>query len=242
MTRPDKNNSTGIYIHIPFCASKCPYCDFYSLNDTSLSESYVKALINDIKTFKGIEEFTGKKEEKPKASTVYFGGGTPSLLGEEKISEILCAVKESFFLSEDAEITLECNPSTPDTEKLFAGVKKAGVNRISLGMQSAVNEERKLLGRKADSERVKFCVEKARETGFDNISLDVMLGIPKQTKESLKYTLDFALSLGVPHISAYILKLEEGTFFYKNQNRLNLPDEDLTADMYIYMCDYLEKA
>lgn len=241
-----KNNSIskplGIYIHVPFCRSKCPYCDFYSLCDMTPADAYTDAVVNGIKTLNGMAEFVGKEAFSRPVDTVYFGGGTPSVLGAERLVRILSVVKQSFCMAENAEITVECNPSTPDIETFFAACAAAGVNRLSLGMQSAVDAERRSLGRKADRERIAFCVRKAREAGIDNISLDVMLGVPGQTEESLVNTLDFALSSGVPHISAYILKLEEETFFYKNRDRLSLPDDDTAGDLYMLMCGHLEKA
>lgn len=237
-----KNNTLGIYVHVPFCRSKCPYCDFYSLCGVKDADGYVNAVINDINTLSGMADFVGKEAFTRPVDTVYFGGGTPSFIGAKRITDILAAVRESFSVLPDAEITVECNPSAPDIEDFFAQCAGAGVNRISLGMQSAVDSERKALGRRADRERIVYCVEKAREAGIDNISLDIMLGVPGQTQASLAESLDFVLSLGVPHISAYILKLEEGTFFYKNRDKLALPDDDAAGDLYMQMCETLENA
>lgn len=232
----------GIYVHVPFCRSKCPYCDFYSVCGTEKADDYVNAVINDIKTLNGMAEFVGKEAFSREVDTVYFGGGTPSTLGAKNVIRILSAVKESFSVVSDAEVTVECNPSTPDIEDFFLQCTGAGVNRISLGMQSAVDAERKALGRRADRERIVYCVTKAREAGINNISLDLMLGVPGQTEKSLAESLEFILSLGVPHVSTYLLKLEEGTYFYKNRDKLDLPDEDAAADLYLFMCDRLEKA
>lgn len=237
-----KNNPLGIYVHVPFCRSKCPYCDFYSQCDMTAADDYVNAVTNDIKTLNSMREFVGKEAFSREVDTVYFGGGTPSALGAENILRMLSAVKESFPVASDAEITVECNPSTPDIEDFFAQCAKAGVNRISLGMQSAVDSERKALGRRADRERIVYCVRKAREAGIEDISVDLMLGVPGQTEKSLAESLEFILSLGVPHVSAYLLKLEEGTYFYKNRDKLDLPDDDAAADLYLFMCDRLEKA
>lgn len=237
-----KNNTIGIYIHVPFCRSKCPYCDFYSVCGTEKSDGYVNAVVNDIKKLNGMREFVGREVFSRPVDTVYFGGGTPSAIGAKNIIRMLSAVRERFSVTPDAEVTVECNPSTPDIEDFFVQCAKAGVNRISLGMQSAVDSERKVLGRRADRERIVYCVRKAREAGIDNISLDLMLGVPGQTQASLSESLDFALSLGVPHISAYILKLEEGTFFYKNRDKLALPDDDAAGDLYMRMCRTLESA
>lgn len=221
----------GLYIHIPFCRSKCPYCDFYSMRATaSQFDDYTICVLESL------EEWAEKLGRK--ADTLYFGGGTPSLIGGKNIALITRRAKELFGV--DGEITVECNPSAVD-EHFFQTVATAGVNRISLGMQSAVDSERRKLGRLADRSKVAGCIENARNAGIENIALDVMLGVPDQTQESLKETIDFCLQSGVPHISAYMLKLEEGTYYYNNAEKLNLPDEDLTADMYTLLGDILEE-
>ncbi len=173
-----------------------------------------------------------------KADTLYFGGGTPSLIGGKNIAMIVRRARELFGV--DGEITVECNPSAVE-EDFFETVAKAGVNRISLGMQSAVDSERKKLGRSADKEMVSKCIADARNAGVENITLDVMLGVPNQTLESLSQTVEFCLQSGVPHISAYMLKLEEGTYYYNNAEKLNLPDEDATADMYTFLSEKLKQ-
>lgn len=173
-----------------------------------------------------------------KADTLYLGGGTPSLVGGKNIAFIVRRAKELFDV--DGEITVECNPSAVEDD-FFETVAKAGVNRISLGMQSAVDAERRKLGRMADRDKVLKCINDARNAGIKNITLDVMLGVPDQTTESLKETINFCIETGVPHISAYMLKLEEGTYYYNNAQKLNLPDEDTTADMYNLLADELEK-
>lgn len=221
----------GLYLHIPFCRSKCPYCDFYSLKaDESVKELYVNVLKNRI---------TAEMSKFPcKADTLYIGGGTPSVLGAENLGEI---VKSALpFLTSDAEITVECNPFGLN-EDFFNTLSFYGVNRISMGLQSANDSERRALGRLSDSETVKQAVLSAQSADISNISLDVMLGIPRQTEKSLSETLDFCLSLSVPHISAYILKLEEGTVFYNRQNSLSLPNDDAVADLYLQACETLEE-
>lgn len=222
-------NKAGIYIHIPFCKSKCPYCDFYSMRLTdSAAEDYTASVIGRIAEF---------KEKYPlSADTLYLGGGTPSLIGAENIAKIVEAAKAFGNFS---EITVECNPSCVEDgffEKVFA----AGVNRISLGLQSASDSERRSLGRLAGVKEAENCIRSAQNAGIENISLDVMIGIPNQTMESLDETLTFCVNSGAVHISAYMLKLEEGTFFHKNQSRLNLPDDDFTADAYLRMVSFLE--
>lgn len=226
------NKGIGLYIHIPFCEKRCAYCDFYStFLNKELLENYTKALIKYIKQW-------GGKINRPIVS-VYFGGGTPSLLGE-LLPDITKAVFDNFRVEKDAEITLEINPSGK-SEEIFKYAKAAGVNRISIGAQSGDNEELKLLGRTHTAEDTVKTVECAKKMGFDNISLDIMLGLPHSSNASLEKSLDFITELSPTHISAYILKIEENTYFYKNKDNLNLPDEDSTAQQYLFMCDYLKK-
>ena len=155
---------TGIFIHIPFCQGKCPYCDFYSFkaNETE-KDSYLKAVLLCLDKW--------KEKISDSIDTVYFGGGTPSVFGSDRISEVLSFIKDNFCLTDDAEITVECNPSSVSRE-FFKGSSKAGVNRISMGMQSAVTKERLTLGRLSDSSQVRDAVDMAKKEGIDNISLD----------------------------------------------------------------------
>ncbi|MBQ5996009.1 MAG: radical SAM family heme chaperone HemW [Clostridia bacterium] len=221
----------GLYLHIPFCSSKCPYCDFYSMrSDDALREEYVAALIKNIRF--SAEQYCCK------ADTLYIGGGTPSVLGKEKLYKIVCEAVSAFDVKD--EITVECNPHGIE-DGFFERLCEAGVNRISLGLQSANDAERKRLGRRADSEEITRVISSAKRAGINNISLDVMLGIPDSTPESLKATLDYCIDSDVTHISGYILKLEENTPFYKMRERLNLPDEDSVCDMYFFMCEYLSE-
>ncbi len=221
----------GLYIHIPFCRSKCPYCDFYSFaHSKNQIDEYTKALnerlVSSISTLHC------------KGDTLYFGGGTPSVLGADNLAMLVDACRNG-FLTDDAEITVECNPYKLD-EDFFSKLYNCGVNRISMGLQSAIDSERRALGRLSDRQQVENAVKAAQKVGFKNITLDVMLGIPNQTEKSLDETLDFCTSLGVPHISAYILKLEENTHFYKNREKYSFPDDDMTADLYLQMCEALE--
>ncbi len=221
----------GIYLHIPFCRSKCPYCDFYSFSGKQNQiDKYTKVLNEKI--------LSSASTLQSKGDTLYFGGGTPSTLGAENITKLVDTCKKS-LLTENAEITVECNPYGLD-EKFFEALYNCGVNRISLGLQSAVDKERRILGRLSDRIQVENAVKTAQKVGFENITLDVMLGVPNQTETSLNETLDFCVSLGVPHISAYILKLEENTHFYRNREKYSFPDEDMTADLYLQMCEKLE--
>ena len=221
----------GLYLHIPFCKSKCPYCDFYSFSgkDTQKDE-YTQVLREKISS--------SISTLQRKGDTLYIGGGTPSVLGAKNLATLVNACN-SGFLTEDAEITIECNPHGLN-EDFFKILYNCGVNRISMGLQSAIDSERRILGRLSDRNQVENAVKMAQNVGFENITLDVMLGIPQQTEKSLAETLDFCTFLGVPHISAYMLKLEENTHFYKNQHKYNFPDDDLTADLYLQMCETLE--
>ncbi len=223
----------GIYIHIPFCEKKCPYCDFYSrLGTDQLYDEYTDQMISRISTSPYAKEYI--------ADTLYFGGGTPSLLGAERIGKIIEAVKRNFFLKvERAEITVEVNPSKNDFD--FTMLKLTGVNRISFGLQSANDDELKMLGRLHNSTQASKCIVSAQKSGFNNISLDLMLAIPGQTKESLRKSVDFCVKHNAVHISAYILKIEPNTVFARQKKCLNLPDEDEAADYYEYLCELMRQ-
>ena len=230
----------GLYIHVPFCRSKCPYCDFYScLSKKADTETYVASVIDEIKTGRRTKEFTQNADLS--FDTIYFGGGTPSVIGADNIGSIIKCAKECYSISDDAEITVECNPSTVDDE-FFRVLSSYVINRISLGMQSAVDNERKKLGRFADRNQVLSVINSAKKYGISNISLDVMLGIPEQTIESLDETIDFCISTGVPHISEYMLSIEEGTVFHKRIDTLRLPDEDTVCDMYMHLSEKLRNS
>lgn len=223
----------GIYIHIPFCSKKCPYCDFYSVCfDENLAEKYTDALILAIKSH---------KSQNLSADTVYFGGGTPNLLGENRIARIISAVKDVFIISDDAEITMEANPETFVRQDISA-FAKAGINRLSFGLQSASENELLHLGRTHTPKDVLECIKFSKKAGIENISLDLMIAIEGQTRESLKKSIDFCKNAGVSHISAYLLKIEPNTPFYKRQSELILPDEDESAEIYEFACSEIEKA
>ena len=221
---------TGLYLHIPFCNGKCPYCDFYSVTPNGETvDRYVDALC------KRIDE-AGRIY-----NTVYFGGGTPSIIGSDNIAKIMSHINRT----DDCEVTLECNPSdtgSVNSDFDFSVAAKSGINRISMGLQSADNSERAVLGRRGGCDDVERAIERAKKAGIDNISLDLMLGIPKQTAESLKKSIAFCKDAQAKHISAYILKIEEGTPFYARRNSLILPNEDETCDLYLTAVDELEKA
>lgn len=216
----------GLYIHIPFCRTKCLYCDFCSFvsRDERAREEYVCALLREI---------DARRTKEYLVDTIYFGGGTPSLLSHEQISRILSTVRENFAISDDVEITLECNPMThlDDGKEYFTALRSLGVNRLSLGIQSAVDSELKLIGRRHTFDEAKRTFFDAREAGFDNISIDLMFGIPSQTLESLAYSLNEFIKLGTEHISIYSLQLEEGTPLHKMQAKYDFADDDTIADM-----------
>lgn len=216
----------GLYIHIPFCRTKCLYCDFCSVvsRDEQQREAYVGALLREIEA-RGTKDYS--------VDTVYFGGGTPSLLSAEQIGRILGEIKESFNVSPDAEITLECNPMTvSDGDKYFKELRALSVNRLSLGVQTAIDGELKLIGRRHSFEEAKATFFEARGAGFENISVDLMLGIPSQTLDSLRASANQVIKLAAEHISIYSLQLEEGTPLYRMRERYSLADDDTAADMY----------
>ena len=197
-----------LYIHIPFCVKKCAYCDFLSGPASNQQiEEYVQALIEEIRYYKEV----AKKYE---VSTVFWGGGTPSLLKGEQMKALMEALGQTFFIRQNAEITMEANPGTVTVEKLLA-CQKAGINRISFGLQSVNNEELKMLGRIHTYEEFLESYEAARKAGFPNINVDLISAIPKQTVSSWEQTLQTIISLQPEHISAYSLIVEEGTPFAK---------------------------
>lgn len=228
------SRNIGLYIHIPFCRSKCPYCDFFSyLSGDEEKRAYLQALKKNIADRSLI--YADRTVD-----TLYIGGGTPSCLEPVFLEDIVKCVKSSFRCDFE-EVTVECNPADA-SEKLFGALINAGVNRISMGVQSAVDEERRALGRLSNSSQVMKAIEKAKKSGFKNISLDIMLGVPKQTAKSVGETVDFCLSAGVQHISAYMLKIEENTYFARNVHKLELSSDDETALMYEIVTDKFQKA
>ena len=290
----------GLYIHIPFCKTKCLYCDFCSFvsKKEAEREEYVCALLREIEA-RSTKEYL--------VDTIYFGGGTPSLLSASQIDRILSLIREKFIVCEDAEITLECNPTTVKKRDVegavpygvcgvqdiegsldgssrapsptvceksigrtvedacpygvggeslertdevspygaggyFSQLRKIGVIRLSIGIQSAIDDELKLIGRQHRFDEAKQTFLTARESGFDNISVDLMFGIPSQTIESLKISLERFISLGAEHISIYSLQLEEGTPLYRMRDRYDLADDDTMADMYELVTSSMKNA
>lgn len=237
-----KKNKLGIYIHIPFCLKKCLYCDFLSDKACESDRAdYVEALCNEIKYF---AITNGKLSGGHIVRTVFFGGGTPSVLEGEQIATIMDTLRERFEIAKDAEITIECNPGTATKDKMIQW-RAAGINRLSIGLQSANDDELKNLGRIHDYEQFLNTYKWAREVGFENINVDIMSAIPGQTLESYRNTLEKIIELRPEHISAYSLIIEEGTPFYdmygeggKEKMGEQLPDEDAEREMY-YMTKHL---
>lgn len=221
----------GLYLHIPFCDGKCAYCDFFSkCGNQNDFDTYTENLC------KAIENYS--KIYKRKVDTIYFGGGTPSLIGNDRLCSILQTATKFFDVDNEAEITLECNP-TSRGQLDFTKLKDVGFNRLSIGLQSANDDELSVLSRKHTAKEAKHTVDMARKSGFTNISLDLMLCIPKQTKESLQKSFDFCKECDVEHISAYILKIEENTPFYKMKDSLSLFGDDEQADIYEFAVNQL---
>lgn len=223
---------TGIYIHIPFCRSKCGYCDFnsYAGMEECISP-YFCALNREI-------ELTAEKYKNITVDTIYFGGGTPTLAGSKHLAPTLEKLFSSYNICSDAEITAECNPGTVDFDELKR-LRNCGINRLSIGLQSVSDRELKMLGRIHTYSDFVECFNNARRAGFDNLSLDLMYGLPDQTTAGWTNTLNTAAALGCEHISCYSLKIEDGTPFSKR--KLNLPDDDTVADMYEICFDTLNK-
>lgn len=216
----------GIYIHIPFCKQKCFYCDFCSFaNKNEMQGKYVETVINEIKNITHKEKYT--------VTTIYLGGGTPSILNPDCIKNILQEIKSSFEILDDAEITIEINPGTVNEEKLKK-YKEYGINRLSIGLQSANDKILKKIGRIHDYKQFEETFFYARKCGFKNINVDLMIGLPTQAVEDVKQTLEKIIQKNPEHISVYSLIIEEGTIIEKliNENKLQLPDEETERIMY----------
>ena len=224
----------GIYVHIPFCRSKCQYCDFYSLGgsrEKELTDLYLEALASHIKE-------CGARATEYEVDTVYFGGGTPSFFGAPALTRIFNDLQRRFNISPEAEISFEANPDSVSPQ-LLQKLHSEGFNRMSLGVQNDNDELLKKLGRPHNYEQAVQAVENARSAGFANISLDLIYGLPGQTFEQWKKTLGHVLELEPDHRSCYGLKLEEGTPLWDYRDCCNLPDDDDQADMYLFLCDKL---
>ncbi len=222
----------GIYIHIPFCRARCSYCDFATgAYDAALADSYVRAVEREI------GEFSSAVQAEP-ADTVYFGGGTPSLLTPAQVARLLASVRRRFNVSEDAEVTMEMNPGTVSHETL-RGFREAGVNRASFGAQTFDDEELRRLGRTHTAEDVRRTLSLLREAGFDNLSFDLIAGLPAQTLQAWERNLCEALKLMPEHLSLYLLEVHEGTPLAAQirEGRYREPDADLAAEMYRLMVE-----
>lgn len=211
-------NDLGLYVHVPFCVRKCSYCDFNAYSGLGdLAEGFVDA---------AVAEITRAPERGRPAPTVFFGGGTPTYLNAGRLARILAALRESFLLSPDAEITSEANPSTIDSAK-FEAMREAGFNRLSIGVQSFNDRLLAAMDRTHSAQEAEKAIRAARRAGFDNLSLDLMFGLPGQTREDWDATLDRAVDLAIAHISVYSLTIEPGTRFERLHagGKLTLPDE-----------------
>ena len=227
---------SSIYIHIPFCDHKCIYCDFYSIITGDNVQLYLDALKKEIEYY--AEKFSAGRI----FSTIFFGGGTPSLLTPDQIEEIILHLKNNFSISDDAEITMETNPGTVNRDKLKEFID-AGINRISIGIQTFDDEELKFLTRIHDKQTAIETVWLAKEVGFNNINVDLIFNLPKQTKEKWLLNLQTAFELPVTHLSAYSLILERGTILNKLvlDKKVILQDEDYDADLYELTIDFMTR-
>ncbi|WIM67100.1 radical SAM family heme chaperone HemW [Corynebacterium breve] len=225
----------GVYIHVPFCATRCGYCDFNTYTPTEVDSSYGQYLDS-------LERELALAEG-PVADTVFIGGGTPSLLGDEGLARILTAVRESFGLASDAEVTTESNPESTSPE-FFAGIREAGFTRVSLGMQSASTPILKVLDRTHTPGRAVEAAKEAKRAGFEHVNLDMIYGTPTETDDDVRRTLDHILSADVDHVSAYSLIVEDGTAMARKVRRgeLPAPSEDTYADRYNIISSTLEDA
>lgn len=214
------NIPAGLYVHVPFCAAKCPYCDFYSLPYRRNSVSaYVDAVCRNLAAL----------PDHPSINTIYFGGGTPSLLSADALMQILETAHKYLSVAADAEITLETNPCTM-RDKALRQWKQCGINRLSVGIQSFYDEELRLLGRNHTAEKGISAILAAADAGFDNLSADLMLGTPMQTEKTLSLSIETALELPITHLSAYLLKIEENTPFAAQPPQI--ADADTAAERY----------
>ena len=231
-------NVVGVYLHIPFCRSKCDYCDFYSMPaGDDLMDRYQKALLTQIKSM--VPRLKGRTVD-----TIYIGGGTPSYYGEKRLRELLGYLQRHLSVAKNAEITVECNPDTVDLKSMIR-LRKAGVNRISLGMQSADPDQLRCVHRVHDPQQVIWAVEDIRAAKIENLSLDLIYGLPGQSIDSWTDTIRAALALHPDHLSCYGLKVEEGTPLARRvdeEGDMDLPDGDSQADFYLAAVDQIQRA
>ena len=233
ITKRLNKTALGLYIHVPFCRSKCQYCDFYSVTckDDKLMDQYLDAVCDHIKE-------AGALAPNYKVDTIYFGGGTPSFFGAEGMAIILTTIRRNFDVDTNAEITFEANPDSIN-DRLLHRLYAEGFNRVSLGIQTDDDEILKKLGRPHTYAQAVNAYQRIRKAGFRNVSVDLMYGLPGQTLRTWQETLDNVLKLLPEHISCYGLKVEEGTPLYTYKDAANLPDDDLQADMYLAAVEML---
>ena len=223
----------GLYIHIPFCVSKCNYCDFNSYKmDKKIKDRYLKDLKVEMNLY---------KNDAKEVTSIFIGGGTPSILTSEEIKDLFESITENFNIKKDAEITIECNPGTLTLEKLKT-MKEVGINRLSMGLQATQNYHLKSIGRIHTYEEFEKNYKQALQVGFENINIDLMYALPNQKTYEWKETLEKIVNLKPAHISAYSLILEEGTKLYEmyENNEFRLTDEDVDIKMYNYTIEYLK--
>ncbi len=213
----------SVYIHIPFCKSKCKYCSFVSIVKTGFIEDYISALIREIEN-----NYSGET-----LKTLYFGGGTPSLLSVEFVKKIM----NNFNISSQTEITFEINPDDAEPDYL-KWLRDVGINRLSFGVQTFDDKILDLIGRRHNSKQVLKAIEAAKKAGFENLSVDLIYGLPEQTLETLEKDLETIKALDIQHVSTYGLKIEEPSYFYYHP--IDVPDADIQADMYLGINNYLE--
>jgi oxygen-independent coproporphyrinogen III oxidase len=227
----------GIYLHVPFCSKACHYCDFHFSTILKNKSALIDAMEKEIELQK---DFFG--EAQVVIETIYFGGGTPSLLLEGELNKLLEKLHRNFSVIEDAEITLEANPDDLILEKIKS-LKRSGINRLSIGIQSFRDQDLKLMNRSHNSEQAKQCVSMAQAHGFDNISIDLIYGIPELSNHDWEQNLKLAIDLNVNHISSYCLTVEEKTALdhFIKKGKIKPPDEDIAAEQFFLMMDFLEQ-
>jgi len=231
------NSGMGLYVHVPFCKTKCPYCDFNTYQGIeNLIEPFLPAITSEITCW-------GDALAYPPVKSVFFGGGTPSYLPQGDIERILVAIQSSFQVDPAAEISIEANPGDLD-EAACAGILNQGVNRLSIGVQSLDNDLLNLLGRRHQASEAVSAFQSARQAGFDNVNLDLMYGLPNQSMEQWQKTLSSLIELTPEHISLYALTIEEGTPMHRwaAEGKIPEPDSDLAADMYQHAREVLAEA
>lgn len=227
-------NNLGLYLHIPFCEKKCPYCDFYSLEGKQDYRRFTDALLLHMEDY---SQFTQSRL----VDSIFIGGGTPTAVPVSLLAGLVDAAHDYFAVTPDSEITVEVNPATVKPSSLRK-LRKAGVNRLSIGAQSVNDAELAALGRLHTSEQFFKTFEMAREAGFDNINIDLMYGIPKQTPDSFSQTIERICSLSPEHLSLYALRIEPDTPFYERSGSLELPDDDTVCDMYLDAIEHVASA